>query len=95
MSDFERQMREYLPKFRSALANDIGDWVVKGFIDTYRNIYTISADTKGHFQTYRAHVVSAVRSQFARTLWLSNYILAEHQNYYPDMTFIDSKWESR
>lgn len=35
MSDCERQMRDYLPKFRSALANDIGDWVVKGFIDAY------------------------------------------------------------
>ena len=46
MSDFERQMREYLPRFKLALANDIGDWVVKGFIDTYENIYTISADTK-------------------------------------------------
>ena len=46
MTEFELQMREYLPQFKSALANDIGDWVVKGFIDTYQNIYTISADTK-------------------------------------------------
>lgn len=46
LNDFEHQMREYLPKFKSALTNDIGDWVVKGFIDTYHNIYTISADTK-------------------------------------------------
>lgn len=45
MTDFECQMRGYLPKFKSALANDIGDWVVKGFLDTYQNIYTISADT--------------------------------------------------
>lgn len=38
MTEFERQMREYLPRFKSALANDNGDWVVKGFIDTYHNI---------------------------------------------------------
>ena len=28
------------------MATDTGDWVVKGFIDVYRNIYTISVDTK-------------------------------------------------
>ena len=34
MSEFEPHMREYLPKFKSALKIDIGEWVVKGFIDT-------------------------------------------------------------
>lgn len=46
MSEFEHQMRDYLPLFQSALATEIGDWAVKGFIDTHRNIYTISSDTK-------------------------------------------------
>lgn len=46
MTDFEFQMGNYLPRFQSALASEIGDWVVKGFIDTYHNIYTISSDTK-------------------------------------------------
>ena len=39
MSEFERQMRGYLPLFQSALVTDMGDWAVKGFIDVQRNIY--------------------------------------------------------
>lgn len=38
MADFEA--------FTQTLATDAGDWVIKGFIDVYRNIYTISVDTK-------------------------------------------------
>ncbi len=88
MTDFERQMREYLPKFQSALANDIGDWVVKGFIDTYQNIYTISADTKVISKLIEL-MLFPLFSQFAEQYGYELH-LAEHQNYYPDMTFIDS-----
>ncbi len=86
MSDFERQMRDYMPKFRSALANDIGDWVVKGFIDTYHNIYTISADTKVISKLIELMLFPLI-ADFARQ---SNYELhlAEHQNHYPDMSFV-------
>ena len=86
MSDFEHQMREYLPEFKSALANDIGDWVVKGFIDTYRNIYTISADTKIISKLIELMLFPLI-TDFARR---NNYklYLAEHQNHYPDMSFV-------
>jgi len=32
--------------FSQSLVTEAGDWAIKGFIDVYRNIYTISADTK-------------------------------------------------
>ena len=32
--------------FNSAVATAEGDWIVKGFIDIAKNIYTISVDTK-------------------------------------------------
>ena len=32
-------------EFRQTLATDAGHWTVKGFIDLYRNVYTISLDT--------------------------------------------------
>jgi hypothetical protein len=32
--------------FNTAVSTGDGDWVVKGFIDIARNIYTISFDTK-------------------------------------------------
>ena len=30
----------------SAVATNDGEWIIKGFIDVYRRIYTISVDTK-------------------------------------------------
>ena len=86
MTTFERQMREYLPEFKSTIANDIGDWVVKGFIDTYRNIYTISVDTKVISKLIELMLFPRI-AEFAR-LYKYELHLAEHQNYYPDITFV-------
>ncbi|MCY4540696.1 MAG: restriction endonuclease [Chloroflexi bacterium] len=91
MIEFERQMREYLPRFRSALANDIGDWVVKGFIDTYHNIYTISADTKVISKLIEL-MLFPIFMEFARRYDYGLH-LAEHQNHYPDITFIERNGE--
>jgi hypothetical protein len=43
---FRETILSYFKEFAQTLATDQGDWVVKGFIDVYRNIYTISVDTK-------------------------------------------------
>lgn len=75
--------------FNKAVSTPQGDWVVKGFIDIARNIYTISTDTK---------VVSKVMElllfpelvRFAEQHDLKMH-LAERQNFYPDVTFIDSE----
>ena len=89
MAEFERQMRKYLPKFKSTLANDFGDWVVKGFIDTYKNIYTISADTKVISKLIELMLFPLI-SDFARQNGYELH-LAEHQNHYPDMSFVTSE----
>lgn len=73
--------------FNEAVSTQQGDWVVKGFIDVARNIYTISTDTK---------VVSKIMElllfpqlvQFAGKYGLKLH-LAQYQNFYPDITFID------
>ncbi|MCK4471717.1 MAG: restriction endonuclease, partial [Anaerolineae bacterium] len=46
VDDFRESLLSHLDEFGRTLATDAGDWVVKGFIDVYRNIYTISVDTK-------------------------------------------------
>lgn len=86
MSDFERLLRENLPGIQSVLSTDIGDWVVKGFIDTHRNIYTISSDTKVISKLIELMLFPFL-NQFAQQ---NKYILhlAEHQNHYPDITFV-------
>jgi len=86
MPEFEQQMRSYLPQFRSALATDVGDWVVKGFIDTKYNIYTISSDTKVISKLIEL-MLFPLFSQFANEFDYELH-LTEHQNYYPDITFI-------
>ncbi len=39
-------LQKRVESFAKALLDAEGDWVVKGFIDLYEKIYTISADTK-------------------------------------------------
>jgi hypothetical protein len=83
--DFKSSLSAYLGKFRDALATDAGDWVVKGFIDMYRNIYTISVDTKVVSKIIELMLFPVI-SQFAREHGY-RMILSEHQNYYPDISF--------
>jgi len=46
MDPFKTSLEKYFKDFFSIVATGDGDWTVKGFIDVYKNIYTISLDTK-------------------------------------------------
>ena len=85
-SDFKNQLLSCFDEFRQTIATDAGDWVVKGFIDVYRNIYTISVDTKVVSKIIELMLFPVI-SQFARE---QSYrmMLSEHQNHYPDITLI-------
>lgn len=72
--------------FKQTLSTDTGDWVVKGFIDVYRNIYTISVDTKVVSKIIEL-LLFPVISRFAEE-YDYKMVLAEHQNHYPDISFI-------
>ncbi|MBI4644681.1 MAG: EcoRV family type II restriction endonuclease [Deltaproteobacteria bacterium] len=84
--DFRNKLSNYFEEFKRTLASDNGDWVVKGFIDIYRNIYTISIDTKVVSKIIELMLFPII-SRFASE---NKYkmILSEHQNHYPDITFI-------
>ena len=84
--DFRNSLLAHFEEFKHALATDTGDWVVKGFIDVYRNIYTISVDTKVVSKIIELLLFPVV-SRFAEE---HDYrmVLPEHQNYYPDISFI-------
>jgi len=86
---FREKLISYFEEFKRTLATDEGDWVVKGFIDIYRNIYTISIDTKVVSKIIELMLFPII-SRFAIE---NNYkmILSEHQNHYPDITFIVPK----
>ncbi len=83
---FPKALLEYLDKFKHAISTDTGDWTIKGFIDVYRNIYTISIDTKVVSKIIEL-MLFPILSRFAEE---NKYrlILSEHQNHYPDISFI-------
>ncbi|MCU0326493.1 MAG: EcoRV family type II restriction endonuclease [Spirosomaceae bacterium] len=88
-ADFKRELDKFTDKLERYVSTDNGDWVVKGFIDVYKNIYTISADTKIVSKILEIHIFPQIL-QFAEEAGYE-IILAEKQNWYPDITFIHKK----
>jgi hypothetical protein len=44
--EFLSTLKAELEEFEKAVSNDEKEWIIKGFIDIYKNIYSISIDTK-------------------------------------------------
>ena len=85
--EFRTRLLKYVDQFNSAVSTDKGDWIVKGFIDIAKNIYTISVDTK---------VISKIMEillfpKICEFVQENNYkmVLSKEQNFYPDMSFVD------
>jgi hypothetical protein len=84
---FFTQLQALTERFNSLVSTNDGNWIVKGFIDVFKNVYTISGDTK---------VISKVieLTLFPQFVEFANanklkLVLAREQNHYPDLTFID------
>ena len=75
--------------YNEIIATENGDWIVKGFIDIYKNIYTITFDTKVVSKVLEILLIPAFET-FAQK---NNFIfeLPPQQNFYPDLTFISKK----
>jgi hypothetical protein len=85
-SDFKKELDKFADKLEKYVSTDNGDWTVKGFIDVYKNIYTISSDTKIVSKIIEIHIFPQIL-QFADSIGYK-IILAEKQNWYPDLTFV-------
>lgn len=83
---FREDFLTHFDRFQHTLATEAGDWVVKGFIDIYQNIYTISIDTKVVSKIVELMLFPVI----ARFAAEHDYrmVLSEYQNHYPDITFI-------
>lgn len=80
---------EKLKNFATTLAAQIAlndEWTVRGFIDVFRNVYTISSDTKIISKILELHLFPNFLS-FAKSIGYE-IELAKYQNWYPDLTFI-------
>lgn len=84
---FRNQLLKHVGLFNKAVSTDKGDWVVKGFIDIAKNIYTISADTKVISKIMELLLFPKI-CQFAEA---NRYkmVLSKEQNFYPDISFVD------
>lgn len=84
---FEKSLNEFVKDLKKYVSTDTGEWTVKGFIDIYKNIYTISSDTKIISKILEIHIFPKIL-QFAEKYGYK-LVLAEYQNWYPDLTIID------
>lgn len=88
----DKRFKENFNAFIPTLTKELSvpgtlDWTVKGFIDCDKNIYSISTDTK----VVSKIIELMIFPKFLEFANLNNYELklSPHQNYYPDITFID------
>lgn len=79
-------LQQHASSFANAVTTNEGEWIIKGFIDIYRRIYTISVDTK---------IVSKVLELLLFPMFVEfakqhdcSIELSPQQNFYPDLTFI-------
>jgi len=79
LTAFVRGLTEYV-------SADDGQWTVKGFIDVFKNVYTISSDTKIISKILEIHLFPQIL-RFAEETGFS-IVLAEHQNWYPDLSLV-------
>ena len=86
---FVKLLREAVSDFDKVISTENGDWAVKGFIDVYKNIYTISADTKVISKIIELYIFPKIL-EFANKNELE-IELTKAQNYYPDITFKDKE----
>ncbi len=85
---FRENLCAYVDQFNKAVSTDDGAWVVKGFIDIFKNIYTISVDTKVISKIMELLLFPKI-CEFAKENNLK-FDLCKEQNHYPDVTFIDT-----
>lgn len=90
-SEFKKELDQFADRLEKYVSTESGDWAIKGFIDIHKNIYTISADTKIISKILEIHIFPQILA-FAESI---NYkiILAEKQNWYPDLTFVNKENE--
>lgn len=89
--EFENNLQEFVEDLKQYISTETGDWTIKGFIDIYKNIYTISSDTKIVSKILEIHLFPEIL-RFAERIGY-NIVLADFQNWYPDLTLINKENE--
>ena len=83
---FKSSLKAFVTGLAEHVSTEDKQWAVKGFIDVYKNIYTISADTKIVSKILEIHLFPKIL-EFARKNGFK-LVLTDHQNYYPDISLV-------
>lgn len=83
---FKSDLKGFAAEIQNYVSAEDGEWTIKGFIDIYKNLYTISSDTKIVSKILEIHLFPKIL-EFAESIGY-NIVLAEHQNWYPDLSFV-------
>ncbi len=75
---FETEFSAFLSILNQYVSDESKNWTIKGFIDVYKNIFTISTDTKIISKILEIHIFPII-SRFAFEKGF-NLVLADHQN---------------
>lgn len=86
---FLTALQEEARTFTEAIATEKGDWIIKGFIDIFQRIYTISVDTKVVSKVLELLLIPKLLEFAERHDY--KLVLAPEQNFYPDLTFVSNK----
>lgn len=82
---FSNKLKAFASTLAAQIAKD-DEWTVRGFIDIFRNVYTISSDTKIVSKVLELHLFPHFLAFAEKEGYLLE--LATYQNWYPDITFI-------
>ena len=88
---FRNDLIELVNQLNDYVATEDGQWTIKGFLDVFHNIYTISADTKIVSKILEIHIFPKIL-EFAQKHGYK-VVLTKHQNYYPDVSFVSAENE--
>lgn len=89
---FCNQLKQFAAGLQNYVSTEDGQWTVKGFVDVFRNVYTISTDTKVVSKIIEIHLFPKIMEFAERHGY--KVVLADHQNYYPDISFVMKEDES-
>ncbi|WP_336688527.1 MULTISPECIES: type II restriction endonuclease [unclassified Chryseobacterium] len=84
--EFLTALQSEVLEYNKVISTEKGDWIVKGFIDIYKKIYTITIDTKVVSKVIEILLIPQFE-KFAQKYNL-NLILPPQQNFYPDLSFV-------
>jgi hypothetical protein len=83
---FKADLKKFAQLLQPSVTTEDGQWAIKGFLDVFKNVYTITADTKIVSKILEIHLFPRLL-EFASVAGY-RIVLTDHQNWYPDFSIM-------